>query len=354
MLRRSADKRVGNRQAWRSLIESGDTVEPVTSVVLFYLSTWDGTGVVDRGLGRDAAIQKQHVGDTTDFCFVTEEYSLLFELNHEGPRREEDMFTAVGGVLLFTDFSRACAQQWVRTHGRRFACYKQRADTGSKAPKRQRHRPTDHTDKAVQARARAAYARLREHATDDTDAVASTAGRHTETSRQTVLGVNLRTLVASLARQPAPGVGKKTLRFRADTARKLAAKTATNCWSGCVSGALSRNLGGTLAVEAAKSGATIGVQARRWKLRKACRNLKGARCHLRCFDAWSLREGCSNPARRGKINCQSCQYDRQCFDTWSVGPCSIELDEESRRQCADTCSAASIELEEEDRQCFDT
>ena len=101
---------------------------------------------MERGLGRDAAHQRQHVGDVAASCFDAEVYSLLLELNQEGPRREEDMFTAVGGVLLFTDFSRACELQWVRKHGRRFACYKQRKDTGSKAPKRggksaQTHRP---------------------------------------------------------------------------------------------------------------------------------------------------------------------------------------------------------------------
>ena len=36
MLRRSADKCVDNRLAWRSLIDSGGADEPVTSVVLFY------------------------------------------------------------------------------------------------------------------------------------------------------------------------------------------------------------------------------------------------------------------------------------------------------------------------------
>ena len=79
-------------------------------------------------MGRDAAIQRQHVGDAAASCFDAEVYSLLLELNQEGPRREEDMFEAVGGALLFTDFSRACARHWVRTHGRRFACYKRRAD----------------------------------------------------------------------------------------------------------------------------------------------------------------------------------------------------------------------------------
>ena len=74
MLRRSDDKRVDNRAGWRSVIESG-AAEPLTSVVLFYLSTWDGTGAVERGLGRDAAIHGQHVGDTPDSCAGAEVYS---------------------------------------------------------------------------------------------------------------------------------------------------------------------------------------------------------------------------------------------------------------------------------------
>ena len=137
MLRRSEDKScVDNRLAWRALIDSGDTDEPVTSVVLFYFSTWDGTGAVERGLGKDSKIQKQHVGDAADAsCFDADVYSFLLELNQEGPQREEDMFTEASGALLFTDFSRACAEHWVRTHGRRFACYKERKDKDSKVSK---------------------------------------------------------------------------------------------------------------------------------------------------------------------------------------------------------------------------
>ena len=263
MLRRSEDKSVDNRLAWRALIDSGGTDEPVTSVVLFYFSTWDGTGAVERGLGKDAAIQKQHIGDAADgSCFDADVYSFLLELNQEGPQREKDMFTEASGALLFMDFSRACAELWVLTHGRRFACYKERKDKDSKVSKYKRKR--QHTDKAVQARARAAYARLRETAIDG-------AADSCFDAEPTVVGVGRRTLVASLARLPAPEVGKKTLRFRADTARKRAAKTATDCWSGRASGPLTRNLGGALAVEAKKTSVAMAVRARRWKLSKARR-----------------------------------------------------------------------------------
>ena len=52
--------------------------------------------------GQGRRHQRQHVGDTADSCIDTEDYFLLRELNQEGPRREEDMFKAVGGVLLFS------------------------------------------------------------------------------------------------------------------------------------------------------------------------------------------------------------------------------------------------------------
>ena len=264
MLRRSEDKScVDNRLAWRALIDSGDTDEPVTSVVLFYFSTWDGTGAVERGLGKDSKIQKQHVGDAADAsCFDADVYSFLLELNQEGPQREEDMFTEASGALLFTDFSRACAEHWVRTHGRRFACYKERKDKDSKVSKSKRKR--QYTDKAVQARARSAYARLCETAIDG-------AADSCFDAEPTVVGVGRRQLVASLANMPAPEVGEKTLRFRADTVKKRTAKAATDCWSGRASGPLTRNLGGALAVEAKKTSLAMAVRARRWKLGAARR-----------------------------------------------------------------------------------
>ena len=46
------------------------------------------------------------------------------------------MLTSSAGVLLFTDFSRSCAQQRLCFHGRRFGCYKPRADIGRKIPSR--------------------------------------------------------------------------------------------------------------------------------------------------------------------------------------------------------------------------
>ena len=87
---------------------------------------------MERGLGRDAAIKSQHVGAQPDGASGAEVYSQLLGLNQEGPPREEEMFTPANGAVLFTPFSRVCAEEWLRRHGRRFACCRQRADTGSK------------------------------------------------------------------------------------------------------------------------------------------------------------------------------------------------------------------------------
>ena len=145
------------------------------------------------------------------------------------------MFTHGDGVLLFTDFSRACAQEWIRTHGRRFGSYKKRIDEGSKAPINKYM----HTDRAVQLRARLAHAKLQERAEED--ARASTAGLEA-VERPTVLGVDRRRLMESVAKLPAPKVGKKTKRYRVATAKQLEEKTVS-CWTGRASGVLSRRLG---------------------------------------------------------------------------------------------------------------
>ena len=266
MLRRSADKHVDNRVAWHAVLRSDKVSEPLTSVVLFYLSTWDGTGAVERGLGTDAAIQRQHVGGQPDSCFDAEVYSLLLELNQEGPEREEDMFMHGDGDLLFTDFSRDCAQEWIRTHGRRFGSYKKRSDEGGKAPAHK----FMHTDRAVQLRARLAHAKLQEQAEED--ARASTAELE-PVERPTVLGVDHRRLMKSVAKMPAPEAGKKTTRFRAATAKKLQEKSVS-CWTGKATGVLSRYLGGQLAVDAAaKSDAAQAMQAKGWLLSRARKRL---------------------------------------------------------------------------------
>ena len=121
--------------------------------VRFYLATWDGTGDIERGLGQDAAIQKHHVGQGARSCLDADVYSGLLELHLDGPQAEEAVFTkSSDGVLLLTDFSRACAQQWLIQHGRRFCVQRVRKDKGKKIPERRKG-----TAKGVQMLARSAY-----------------------------------------------------------------------------------------------------------------------------------------------------------------------------------------------------
>ena len=84
----------------------------------FFFALETGTNSVERGLGRHAKHRQAHVGPApTDIQWP----AVCFEVHDDGPDSE----TAVAaknshGTLLFTDFSRRCAQLWVCTRGRRF------------------------------------------------------------------------------------------------------------------------------------------------------------------------------------------------------------------------------------------
>ena len=245
------------RLAWRAAIDDPGFPAPLIKVVRFYFATWDGTGAVERGLGQDAAIQKQHVGPRARDDLDADLYSALLELHEEGPRTEAEMFKSIDGVLHFTEFSRACAQQWVLQHGRRFTCYKVRKDKGSRRPQRRKG-----TDRGVQLLARAAYKTQCTMAEVD-HARASKLGKPPR--RQTVLGVDRAKLMFSVSALAAPAAGKKTRDFRAATAKKRAEKQASEAWCGWGSTVPKPRLGGGAAVEAAtRSAATQAVRARLW------------------------------------------------------------------------------------------
>ena len=184
-------------------------------------------------------------------------YSGLLELHLDGPQTETEMFTCADGVLLLTDFSRACAQQWVLQHGRRFTCYKVRKDKACRRPERKKG-----TDRAVQLLARAAYKTQCDMATEDA-ARASTLGR--EPARQTVFGKDRAKLMEAVRRLAKPAPGKKTVRFRLATVAKRAEKHAAETWCGWGSKVPKPRLGGSAAVEAAtRSAATQAVRAKMW------------------------------------------------------------------------------------------
>ena len=90
------------RMAWRAAMHARGFPELLAKVVWFYLATWDGAGAVERGLGQDAAIQKQHVGQRARDELDAGLYSGLLEMHLDGSQVESDMFTSTDGVLLHT------------------------------------------------------------------------------------------------------------------------------------------------------------------------------------------------------------------------------------------------------------
>ena len=193
-----------NRDAWRSCLDADRLPSALPAeVVRLYLATWDGTGAVERGLGQDAAIIGQHVGSRTRSCLDADLYSCLLELKQEGPRKEEDMFTPNGmGVLYFTEFSRACAAEWLVQRGRRFTCsIKDRKDKGQKASRGNRS-----TDRGVQLRARKAYSDLIDMAKVDEH-------RSVDSRRATILGVDRVKLAQTINKLTPAADGKKNIAF---------------------------------------------------------------------------------------------------------------------------------------------
>lgn len=253
-----------NRMVWRSVLSAGALSDTLEMVVRFYLATWDGTGAVERGLGQDAAILQEHVGRRGQDGDL---YSALVELKLEGPQSEDAMFKkGDGGVLLLTEFSRAAAQQWLRSYGRRFTCADRfRKDRGRKGPAPE----TRPTDKGVQLRARSAYRLLcKAAATDETAARDSTPGA--EQARPTVLGIDRRRLMTHVGRSEAPSPAPKTVRFQNATKQKLAEKKAQGMWTGTARGRPEARLGGSLAIIARSRDAGISAcRAGLWLRRRS-------------------------------------------------------------------------------------
>lgn len=119
-----------NREVWAAFLDptfgsqAGLGLTLLQRLIRFYLSVLDGTGAIERGLGRHARICQQHLGSTGGDAL---------EVYMDGPGTEADLFTTgPGGELLLTPFSRLIASLWVKIHGRRFAVYKSRTDKGIK------------------------------------------------------------------------------------------------------------------------------------------------------------------------------------------------------------------------------
>ncbi len=260
-----------NRLAWRVLLDTNRLPQSLLPLVRFYLATWDGTGAIERGLGQDAAIMKEHIGKPPRSCFDAGLYSALLELKLEGPQREEDLFTkGEAGILHLTDFSRACAAEWLAQRGRRFTCTTAtRKDKGQRAP----CRDNKHTDRGVQLRARAAYGGVCRLAEADKRLPVGKAPL-----RSTILGVDRAKLMVAVGRHPRPPDGKKTIRFRAATERKVTEKRKVVTWAGWVGQAPSMRLGGAAAVIASsQSGFVQAVKAKMWLSRVSRASTSGTK-----------------------------------------------------------------------------
>ena len=249
---RNQQRAMENRMAWRILLDGGHLPRALEGAVRFYLSAWDGSGAVERGLGQDAAIMREHVGSKGR----EDLYSALLELKLEGPQTEACVFTSgEGGVLYLTDFSRRAAQLWVALHGRRFTCASTaRKDTGQKAPPPQ----TRLTDKGVQHRARAAYQELCRTAAED-EAAKATEVSGEGLPRDTLFGIERKKLVVAVSRCEAVAPNPKTVRFRRATERLRAEKAAQQLWTGTRPDAPAARLGGALAVAARSRDAVMGA-----------------------------------------------------------------------------------------------
>ena len=256
-----------NRAAWRAMLDANRTPS-LAPAVRFYLATWDGTGQVERGLGLDAHIIGRHLGSHQTSSGGDDLYSGLLELKLDGPQREADVFDCGdAGLLYLTDFSRACALQWLLRHRRRFTCSQaERKDKGTRKQKR----TFQGTDLAVQCRARSAHDALNKIAEADEGLGASRPGA--STPRPTIFrGVDRANLMASVNRCPQPEGKKKTLAFRKNTQDKLKDKRQAKVWAGWTGTAATKlRLGGSAAIVArSRTSAVQALGAVLWRGRAA-------------------------------------------------------------------------------------
>ncbi len=190
-------------------------IEQLSPLIHFYVSIMDGTGDVERLLGLHASFLEHHNGDPQNFMAEA-----CLELAHEGPRREHELCDKRDdGTLLLRPFSRSCAMLWRTLYGRRFACYKQRANVGIKKTGWRLHGSM----KIVQLLQKKATDALVKQATDD-DGVAD--------DRPTIVGINRRALIRDVRRLPATKPGKGLLDFRKTTVQRQAKKASMRVWTG--------------------------------------------------------------------------------------------------------------------------
>ena len=228
--RSAGETHVDNRRVWSALLptasSSSDTqvlratgLEPL---VRSYLSLVDSTGDVERGLGTHADFVQHHRGAheggscLSEICYVLKTY---------GPETESALFQlGPQGEHLLTDFSRSCCRLWRALHGRRFACYKKRANAG-----------IERTGWRLRGSAKAV--KLLQHDAFDAlegEAIKDDAQREDgpPDARATFAGLAREKLLKRAARITLPVDGKKLKRFKQDTKKLVETKLASGRWTG--------------------------------------------------------------------------------------------------------------------------
>ena len=198
--------------------------EPVAN---FYFSFRDGTGDVERSLGKHTALAKSHPSSTRQAEQRDDSAEVCMELALEGPQLERDVAAksdVAGGPLLLTDWSRECARVWRSQFGARFSCqYAPRRDVGRRNPDR-----SDGTLERVKVQHKAATTELLEIAAADKSGDAAEA-RH----RRTIFGFRRSDISNASAPPRGPYYGKRMRDFCKRTQDIVHEKTKHRVWTGC-------------------------------------------------------------------------------------------------------------------------
>ena len=179
-----------NRITWATFCAATPEAQWALPVIQLYVSHPDGTGDVERGLGRHAKFRDAHLGTPDGTGGSTPE--LCLEIRIDGPQDVAELFTrSDSGTLLLNEFSRELAKTWLSKFGRRFSCQQTaRKDTG-KTGTGWRLRGSM---KAVSQRQRIATDALVDQAERDGDPEAA---RH----RNTIVGTSHGSLMRQVAKQ---------------------------------------------------------------------------------------------------------------------------------------------------------
>ncbi len=204
--------------------ELQDLLHSLRPLIFFYLAFMDGTGDVERLLGRHSGFLAVHRGesDIAEACLEVAVWSDTIAAASQESDEAMLFKKTEDGTLQFTDFSRRCAALWISLHGRRFTCYKIRKDKGC-----QRATRTQGTHQAVKAAQAAAMKQLMTLSASDS-------------TQETITGHNRAELAQTARSRPPLQASKAILAFRRKTAEKRAERGEVPVWTGIWKKALTK------------------------------------------------------------------------------------------------------------------